>query len=148
MEIDIDLETFSEVNLKDVGLDNYAKHHSTKILCMAYRVQGEKEVNLFAWDSILPPAFSENYTIVAHNAAFEMAILKNQNRIPHPSGAICTAAMAAAMSLIVVMWLSSDLIKIFRTCPLSRSRAAYSTVTDLARLRGWSTSVPFVVAVK
>ena len=30
---------------------------------------------------------------------------------------------------------------------LSRPRPGYSTVTDLARLRGWSTSVPFSTAV-
>jgi hypothetical protein len=28
-----------------------------------------------------------------------------------------------------------------------RSKAPYSTVTDFARLRGWSTSVPFTTAV-
>ncbi len=32
--------------------------------------------------------------------------------------------------------------------PATRSRSRYSTVTDFARLRGWSTSVPMKTAVK
>ena len=31
--------------------------------------------------------------------------------------------------------------------PVTRKRRPYSTVTDLARLRGWSTSVPRSTAV-
>jgi hypothetical protein len=34
-----------------------------------------------------------------------------------------------------------------RGAPAARPRGRYSTVTDFARFRGWSTSVPFWTAV-
>lgn len=74
----LDLETFSEVDLKKVGLDNYAKHPSTKVLMVAWAVD-EGEV---LWAENFPikifELWAKNPEIEWHafNAPFERAILR------------------------------------------------------------------------
>ena len=40
----LDFETYSELDLGDFGVVNYAKHPSAKILCMAFTIPGKSEV--------------------------------------------------------------------------------------------------------
>ena len=78
--ISIDLETFSFLNLKQVGVAAYAAHDSTRILTMSYRV-GDSPVCRTDYRhtdaaEILgcPFPIGEGYTYHAHNAAFERAL--------------------------------------------------------------------------
>lgn len=97
--VDIDFEVFSEVSIGDVGLHNYARHPSTKIICMAYSIN-DGEVHL--WTPGLEHDIPADYHLVAHNAPFEyeLILVHGDNiGIGLPHSQTCTAARAAAMSL-------------------------------------------------
>ena len=72
----VDLETYSEADLKDCGAYAYAEHPSTRIDLLAFALDdGEVEVH-----EGVPPRFIALYldpkiTIVAHNSHFENALL-------------------------------------------------------------------------
>lgn len=107
----IDFETRSAADLKEVGLDNYARDPSTDVWCMAYCMDdgpahlwepedGRKyEIN-DALNRVMHGA-----TVVTHNVAFELAIW-NEIMVPRygwpelkPEQCVCTMAMAYAMGL-------------------------------------------------
>lgn len=108
-EVFIDFETRSTVDLKKVGLDNYAKHPTTDVLGMCWVDSGGDGV---VWrDNLeLPRWFSKGVLTgdlinVAHNAQFELAIW-NHLCVPRygwpelkVSQVRCTAAMAHAAAL-------------------------------------------------
>ena len=102
-----DFETRSEVELKDVGLDVYARHPSTDVWCFAWAIDdGEPDI----WFPGMPaPAptklLATSQVLYAHNAQFEIAIW-NHIMVPrygwpkiYPHSVRCTMAMAYAMSL-------------------------------------------------
>jgi DNA polymerase len=106
----IDFETRSTVDLKAAGLDNYAKHPTTDVWCMAYAF-GDGGVCL--WEPKSPQISQDNVRdfvakggiVVAHNAAFELAIW-NQIMVPRygwpvlkPEQCRCTMAMAYSTAL-------------------------------------------------
>lgn len=108
----IDFETRSACELKDQGLDNYAKHPSTDVHCMAYAFD-DGPVKLWAPGcSMLPDAVSafnryvaEGGLVYAHNASFELAIW-NYITVPRygwpilrPEQVRCTMVMCYAMGL-------------------------------------------------
>lgn len=113
MKLHIDFETYSACELKSAGLDNYARHPSTGVHCMAWCFDDES-VNV-----MVPPFHILNGAgirrifehieaggiVVAHNAPFELAIWNNV-MVPKyhwpklsPSQVRCTMAMAYSMSL-------------------------------------------------
>src|SRR5690348_1144570 len=73
----IDFETRSVLDLREVGLHNYARHPTTSPWCMAY---AEDDGNVRLWHpDAPPPAFAlhlvkEGAAVVAHNAPLELAI--------------------------------------------------------------------------
>lgn len=81
IEVTIDYETRSEVNLKKTGAVKYAKHPSTEIICMSYKF-GDGETKLWIPgklpfpESLRKAARDPKYIFVAHNALFEQAITK------------------------------------------------------------------------
>ncbi len=81
IEITLDYETRSEANLKKVGAVKYAKHPSTEIMCMSYKI-GDGETKLWLPGKMPFPeilrkaARDKRYKFVAHNALFEQAITK------------------------------------------------------------------------
>lgn len=107
----IDFETRSACDLKVAGLDNYAKHPTTDVWCMAYAF-GDEPVGLLAqWDfpfkarHDIANHVTNGGIVVAHNAAFELAIWNNV-MVPRygwpelkPEQVRCTMAMAYAMAL-------------------------------------------------
>lgn len=103
----IDFETRSTVDLKKHGLDRYAKHPSTDVWCMAYAL-GDGPVKLWPVDGVRDVIESHVLNggiVVAHNAAFELAIWNNV-MVPRydwpelkPEQVRCTMAMAYAMAL-------------------------------------------------
>lgn len=105
----IDFETFSACELKDAGLDNYARHPTTGVHCMAYAFD-DAAVSIHTFQDDIP-AFevlahvANGGLVYAHNAAFELAIWNNVcvPRFGWPrlkiSQTRCTMAMAYAMAL-------------------------------------------------
>jgi len=102
----IDFETRSAADLEEVGLDNYARDPSTDVWCMGYAYD---EGPVGRWIPGLPcPIFNkgwEDVRVVAHNAAFELAIW-NEVMVKgydwpglKPEQMECTQAMAYAMAL-------------------------------------------------
>ena len=106
-----DFETRSEVDLKEVGLDVYARHPSTDVWCFGWAVDDE-DPQIWTPGEPFPAAirwpmvqFPRTVRIIAHNAPFELAIW-NHICVPRygwpplrPEQTRCTMAMAYAMAL-------------------------------------------------
>lgn len=104
----IDFETRSVLDLREVGMDNYARHPTTDIWCMAY-AKGDGAVSLWKPGESCHENTHEFVTnggaVVAHNAAFELSVW-NRIMVPRygwpelkPEQCVDTMAMAYAMSL-------------------------------------------------
>jgi DNA polymerase len=108
----IDFETYSAADLPACGLDNYASHPTTGVHCMAYCFD-DGLVHLwtpsYGFANAVGPSplqhIAAGGTVVAHNAAFELAIW-NKVCVPkygwpelRPEQMRCTMAQAYAMSL-------------------------------------------------
>lgn len=115
----LDYETRSEVDLKTVGAYEYARHPSTEILCVAWKVIGENKTisPTRVWSPLLGngdrPSFLKlmygiDAKLVAHNAFFEQMITRfvltkyypypELKWIPHDRW-ICTASLGAMWAL-------------------------------------------------
>jgi DNA polymerase len=102
----IDFETRSELDLRKVGIYNYARHPSTDVWCMAY-AYADEEPSVWAPGAPFPMRVgtNEKTDVFAHNAAFELAIwneiLAKRYRWPplSPEQTHCTMAMCYAMAL-------------------------------------------------
>lgn len=105
----IDFETRSAADLKEVGLDNYARDPTTDVWCMGFS-HGELPVEIWNPGCALHMAgvfghVKSGGTVVAHNAAFELAIW-NEAMVPRygwpvlkPEQCECTQAAAYAMAI-------------------------------------------------
>lgn len=101
----VDLETFSRADIKSTGADHYGRHESTEILIFAYAVgdgapevwiphEGPPPAGLFA--ALEDPRALK----MAHNAAFEMAVLSGVlGVVCPPEQWACTAVLARAAGL-------------------------------------------------
>jgi len=81
-KVSIDLETFSEADLKEVGVHVYAAHPSTEILCLYYAFDDEPVQGFVPErDVLLPERLVEHVKaggiVSAFNAEFERTILNN-----------------------------------------------------------------------
>jgi DNA polymerase len=77
MLVNLDFETRSKIDLKDKGLDTYARDISTEVICMAYSIDGG-EVKLWTPQFAIPQFLSNpNAKFQAWNAAFEYNIMKH-----------------------------------------------------------------------
>jgi len=94
MTVWVDFETASECDLKTAGVYNYAKHPSTRVLCMAYAVDDD-EVQVWTPDQPFPRRIL-SHQIRAHNAAFERLIFWHVLNMPFLNNFYCTAAQARA----------------------------------------------------
>lgn len=104
----IDFETRSALDLKEVGLDNYVRHPSTDVWCMAYAVDDE-EPGLWTPSEGLAgpkvPLGTRPTQFLAHNAPFELAVWNNIMAprygwpLLRPEQVHCTMAQSYAMGL-------------------------------------------------
>lgn len=110
----VDFETRGTIDLREVGVDVYSRHPDTDAWCMAYALHDhtkEHDVCLVTPDDFCKIAtalarfLAAGCVVVAHNAAFELAIWNNI-MVPRygwprldPKQVRCTMAMAYAMSL-------------------------------------------------
>jgi DNA polymerase len=89
----VDFETRSECDLPVNGVYNYARHHSTEVICMSY-AYADGLVQTWRPGEPMPPIKSQ---IRAHNAAFERLIFWHVLKMPIPLEQFyCTAAQARA----------------------------------------------------
>lgn len=118
----VDYETRSKENLKVAGAYAYARHESTRVLCVAWRIGTKAELRqapIKCWSPYLPQESDDpseliealadpNIIKVAHNAFFEQCIsilvlprhFKNAIKfLFSPKVWRCTAARAAAKAL-------------------------------------------------
>lgn len=110
MHLHIDFETYSEVDIKKVGLDNYSRHPTTGVYCLAAALDDKPVKALSVRQSNRCPTslqrlLAEGVQVFAHNAAFELAIWNNL-MVPRygwpqlkPEQTFCTMAMCYAMAL-------------------------------------------------
>jgi DNA polymerase len=90
----LDMETASECDLKEAGVYNYARHPSTRVLCMAYAIDDD---DVTVWTPDQPfPRHILSHQIRAHNAAFERLIFWHVLNMPFLNNFYCTAAQARA----------------------------------------------------
>jgi DNA polymerase len=101
-----DFETYSELDVRDVGAWAYAAHPSTEVLCLAYKIPGQKtEIWIPGQDfpQILIDHIEQGFPIEAHNCQFERAIwtevLAPQFLVPIPKTWIDTMATCAYRSI-------------------------------------------------
>ena len=89
-ELGIDIETYSEVNLKDCGLYRYADDPSYEVLLFAYSVNGgpTQQVDLAMGETIpqkiADALYDPSVLKTAHNAAFERVCLSRHFGRPIP----------------------------------------------------------------
>lgn len=98
MNIFVDIETRSEVDIKKCGGGLYCRHTSTEIICYCYAIDDGPVVRVAQGDVTPLLEFNRNGAVfVAHNAAFEAAIfelygIQNANFI-------CTMALSQSHGL-------------------------------------------------
>lgn len=119
MKLLLDYETRSRADLPAVGQHMYARHESTEILCVGWKIIGEKTAHVISYPAVYTNDESETKEfyyalkhaehVVAHNAPFEQAIYKHVHTQTTPMGPhmreltpedyICTASMGAVLAL-------------------------------------------------
>jgi DNA polymerase len=75
----LDFETASELDLAEVGLDNYARHKSTRVLMLAWAIDDRKVQLWLPHQNAIPVELMDalndpNTLLIAHNAQFERTI--------------------------------------------------------------------------
>jgi len=106
--VHLDIETYSEQDLKKGGLYKYAEHPSTELLVVCYSFGDAPVRTWLPWNTV-PDDLREHVErggeVRAHNAQFERTILNGiagrKAGFPHLKieQMVCTAAKAAAASL-------------------------------------------------
>lgn len=95
MNIWIDFETYSDLDIRKVGLHKYISDKSTKVLCMAYAFNNDP-VKIWVEGEAFP--FTKIHAgdkLFAHNAEFEFLMLKKLKIKISVSNVVDTAAVAA-----------------------------------------------------
>lgn len=104
-ELHIDLETYSELDIREVGAYKYVNHESFEILLLAYAFDNEPVsiIDLAQGEeipsSVLKALFDYSITKVAHNANFERTCLSKVIGLMVPSQWRCTAVRASTLGL-------------------------------------------------
>lgn len=105
----IDFETRGTIELREVGVDIYSRHPDTDVWCMAWAIDDMEPV-IWTPDNrnsarAVMDWVNHGATVVAHNAAFELAIWNNI-MVPRYGWPVlradqtrCTMAMAYSMAL-------------------------------------------------
>lgn len=133
-----DFETFSELDVKDVGSWAYAAHHSTEILCMSHKVPG-KPSEIWIPGMPFPQYIIDHvlmgYPIEAHNCQFERAIwtviLGQQFFLPVPMTWIDTMAACAYRSVPLGLDKVGDALDL----PVQKDKRGKFLITKLCKPR-------------
>jgi len=114
----LDFETRSRADLLSTGQHIYARHESTEVMCVGWKIVGEKQGHVISYPGVYTNDASETSDfyyglkhaqyVIAHNAPFEQAIynhvLSRTPMGPHlrklgPEGYYCTLATASVLGL-------------------------------------------------
>ncbi len=104
-ELSIDIETFSDVDLKSSGVYRYAESAAFEVLLFAFTYGGAPRVIDLANGEKIPDRVIQDMKDpavkkTAHNAAFERVCLsKHLGQVLDPSSWFCTMALCAQMGL-------------------------------------------------
>src|SRR5688572_20323591 len=130
----IDVETFSEINLKTDGAYKYVAHHSFEILLFTYALNTDPEELLDLTERELPghvidKLISPNYLKTAWNAAFEFEGIDKELRHKYGVNLIrdqweCTMIRAANMSLPMKLDTAAKVLKL----PIQKDFAGMSYI--------------------
>lgn len=117
-----DYETYSELDLKEVGQWNYAMHPSTEVLCLGWRFDDDEPTIFNPLEDVFLPdevceAVRKGVPIYAWNANFERAItecLGAKYGIPTPkvSQWRCTMGLAAHLAMPMKLATCAAVLKI------------------------------------
>lgn len=109
MSVVVDVETYSELNVKNVGAEAYARHPSTDITVMCYSIDDGPAQAWAPWlpfpDDLAAAVQDETCLFEAHNAAFERCIWAFVGEAKHGFPHLhvkrwrCTLAMACRKGL-------------------------------------------------
>lgn len=101
-----DFETYSELDVRDVGAWRYAEHDSTEILCMSHGYVGQKKSIWYPgmpFPDYIVDHIEAGFPIEAHNCQFERAVwfykLSPEYLVPNPKCWIDTLAGCAYRGL-------------------------------------------------
>lgn len=117
MKLLIDFESRSRADLPSVGQHVYARHESTEVMCLGWKIIGEEKRHVLTMPQVYTNegtqdfrhAVKEAQYLVAHNAAFEQAmwrhcLLPSTAIGPHlpelpPEKWLCTLSMSSILAL-------------------------------------------------
>jgi DNA polymerase len=135
MRLSLDLETRSDLDLRQVGVYRYAESPHTDVWCVAFSAGGD--VELWVPGDPVPDVFFEATEFVAWNANFERII---NNKILHPrygfpymevEDTYCTMAQAAAMALPLSLGKCGEVLKVDQ----AKDKSARRLMLQMARPR-------------
>jgi len=113
----IDFETRSRADLPSTGQHIYARHPSTEIMCLGWKIVGEDGANILTMPDIYTNTNTSEFiyaikhadVVIAHNAAFEQAVWKHcfatttavGFHLPElpPEKWLCTLSMSSVLGL-------------------------------------------------
>lgn len=104
-ELHVDLETFCELDIREVGAYAYVNHPSFEVLLMGYAFgDDEPHVIDLAQGEDIPPSvlqalLDHDITKVAHNANFERTCLSKEIAYMEPEQWRCTSVRASTLGL-------------------------------------------------
>lgn len=114
----IDFETASEADLRVTGVHRYLEDPSTRILCMGYAF-ADQDPKVWIPDDPFPVDVAQHIdlggTVVAHNAAFEIAIsrlLQFPCRSILPEQAVCTMVLCLSHNLPAKLELAAKALRL------------------------------------
>lgn len=117
MKLLIDFESRSRADLPSVGQHIYARHESTEVMCLGWKIIGEKKSNVLTMPQVylndgtsdFKYAVKEAQFVVAHNAPFEQAMWRHcllpttalGSDLPElsPERWLCTLSMSSILAL-------------------------------------------------
>lgn len=117
MKLLIDFESRSRADLPAVGQHVYARHESTEVMCLGWKIIGEKSAHVLTMPQVYTDegtsdfkhAVKEAQFVVAHNAAFEQAMWRHcllpstaiGSHLPDlpPEKWLCTLSMSSILAL-------------------------------------------------
>jgi DNA polymerase len=135
----LDCETRSQLDLRRVGAERYATDSGTEILCVGYAVD-DRPVELWRPGDPAPPAIIEaaadpECVFVAHNAAFERAILSHILTPRYDWPEIPIARWRDTMSAALALALPAALDKVAKVLGLPQQKGDKSIVSLTAKPR-------------
>lgn len=145
----LDYETKSEADLKKVGAYEYARHPSTEIICLAYKINGGK-TKIWRPGERFPSELilvfrRKDFELHAHNAYFEQVITRFvlvkyfdlECELP-PERWFCTAAKAAAVAIPRNLEMAARVMRLSQLKDMAGSRVMKKYMKPTRKWTTWA----------